>query len=546
MKIFTFALSTVLLLAMLSPCFSSLAQPSHIPHQNPATAQSSLELVSLLLFYTEVFDRASLSQYQDAQSMLGELEHADIPDEIRNIFNRYNTLSNRLLTGLNNIEARLDEASILFSQHQISYARQKLNEAEAAIRDTQVLLADIETASNTLGTELGVFAAAASSQTKGAYNRLGASLDRLEQLIAALNQLHEEIADNPQRVITTNFYYQTLLEIATPKSAQPGLPITISGEVSSTGSAVDRTIEVLLDNTLLATKTVTGQFQLQLTPPPQTATGGHTLTVVATPHRRYAGASKSLPLNISRVPIVITEIRVPPLSVIPKPIQISGKVYGGSGPIQDARVSLTFKGSAVIAKTAADGSFNTNIKAPFDLSLLGHQELTMTIEPAEPWYASLQMKRWILNINPANMGLIIFAFASLGLLVLKRARTTPGRAQREIIITEAGCQQPPMVTATPRPEPGFTSIKSRIFSAYGNSLRAVEKIIGMPMAPHTTLREFISAATVLLPGAIKPFTELTMLTEQALYSTQKLDENTAARAELLASTIKEELHSRVA
>jgi len=75
MKRLAIALSIIVLLAVLSPCLSSLAQPTHIPHQNPAWAKDSPGLTSLLLFYSNAFELASISQYQDAQILLDELEN---------------------------------------------------------------------------------------------------------------------------------------------------------------------------------------------------------------------------------------------------------------------------------------------------------------------------------------------------------------------------------------------------------------------------------------------------------------------------------------
>ena len=98
----------------------------------------------------------------------------------------------------------------------------------------------------------------------------------------------------------------------------------------------------------------------------------------------------------------------------------------------------------------------------------------------------------------------------------------------------------------PRPKYKLTGIKGRILSVYLNGLGAVERVTSIPMTPHTTLREFLKAATPQLTTAIKPFAELTAIAEMALYSSHKLDENTAARAELLAGIIKEELHSGTA
>jgi len=60
------------------------------------------------------------------------------------------------------------------------------------------------------------------------------------------------------------------------------------------------------------------------------------------------------------------------------------------------------------------------------------------------------------------------------------------------------------------------------------------------------LREFLKATTPRLPRALESFIELTTIGEIALYSAHRLDGNTAARAELLAGIIKEELHGEAA
>ena len=45
--------------------------------------------------------------------MLNELEYANIPDELRYLIERYNTLSQQLLTTLDNLKPLLNDASTL-------------------------------------------------------------------------------------------------------------------------------------------------------------------------------------------------------------------------------------------------------------------------------------------------------------------------------------------------------------------------------------------------------------------------------------------------
>ncbi len=345
-------------------------------------------------------------------------------------------------------------------------------------------------------------------------------------------------SQSPPAVINTMFY-TTMLEVSAPETAHPGLPFTISGQISSTNGDIDRTIKVLLDETLLAEATVTGRFSLNTTPPIQIPTGKHTLIVAIAPQGRYAGISQSSNINVSNLPIQ-ADIQTPKNVIWPQKIRITGKVYHETNPVQDALVNINFKGSSNTVRTSTDGSFTASLNAPLDLSLASLQETMVTIEPVQPWYKPLQVKRQILAINPLTISLMLALVISLGLFTYKRSRISP---QEDSIIPQTQPGELPAITPTPEPRLGLTGVKGRIISAYGSGLEAIEKLTGTPMTRHVTLREFLKAASRLLPNTISPFAELTTLAEVALYSTGKPDEGIAIKAEELAATIKKELDS---
>ena len=644
MKKFAIALSTMILLAMLSPCFYILAQPTHTPHENPGIAKESPNLISLLLFYSNVFDLAATRAYTDATSMLDKLEDANVPDDLRYLINRYSTLSQQLFTTLDNLETLLSEVETLIARYQVSEARQMLDNAGVALHDAQFLLDDIEMATSTLGDKLGVFAAKAGSQIRLAYDHLDRALRRLRQLTDEFHQLQASLAEiqgtqaveliptelslsitpasvfvgdnitasgrltadgnplanrkltlllddeslvtttdlnglyttnmsvlhkygatmtlkavytpaddnidtyqactSPPVVINANFY-PTFLKVSVPETGYPGQSVTISGQISPTGGAGDRTVRVLLDDTQLTEEMKQSQFNIQITLPPQVSTGEHSLTVVVTPQGRYFGVSKDLTINTSRIPIRV-EIQKPLLVLIPKSIEVSGEVRRSLGPLEDARVRLSFEDSSTEVKTSANGSFTTTIDVPSDLFSVGPQEFRITIEPAEPWYAPAQITGQMFIISPANIGLMSAAFVSLGLVVFNRVRPRLPSRREKIVIPEATLQELFIAAQAPRPEHELGGIKDRILSAYLNGLGVVEKVTGTPMAPHTTLREFLNTAAPQLPAAIKPFVELTLIAENTFYSAHKFEESTAARAEQLVVIIKEELYGGAA
>jgi hypothetical protein len=640
MRRFIIALSIIVLLSLLLLGLSTLASPNRIPHEDPATAVNSPDPVLLLLFYGDVFDLASIGKYKDAQSLLADIKYANIADELQYIIDRYNSLSDDLFSDMDAAEALLDEASALLTHYRLYEAEIKLADAETTVNSVQFLMEEIETATDTLGEKLSIFAAPVDSELKHAYDRLQQILDRLDQLIIEINKLWQSLTmkygiqvqeelipteltlsvtpasvfvgdsivasgiltgdgtplsnrkltfflNNKPIIVSTQpdgsyattanipyeyntkmtlstvytpvgddigtyldsrsptvaintSYYTTSLEVSAPATGHPGLPIIIEGKVSSPGGAVDRILKVFLNTVELDSKTVQNNYSFQATLPANASLGDQNLKIVISPRERYSGTLNSVDINISKLPIQ-ADTRVPSIIIIPQAIQISGQVYHDLKPITNARVNLTFKEFSTTVKTSDDGSFTATIEAPIDLSLIGTQELFVTIEPVEPYYQTFQLKRRLFTVNPASLGIILMGFISVGLLAYSRGITTMVRRRRDIVTPEAESRQPIAEISSAKPTYVFTGIKGQILLAYLDGLGAVETVTGISMAPHITLREFLQMVTPLLTRAIKSFTELTNITEIALYSARELDEGMVTSVKELVVTLKKEL-----
>ena len=545
MKRFFVTLSITILLAVILPCFHVLAQPTQIPHEYPPEDKPLLEdSKSLLNYYYDVATLIENRQYYDVQVLLEEIESASTPTELQGIIKLYTNISQELAVTLNNIEALHSEATTLFSQNQFSDARKKLVDAEESTSSALMLLEDLEIANETLGESLAIFSPLIGIDVLAAYERQVRNIQQIYQLIYELDQIREDLDLNPRKVITTKFYHSTLLEVSATKTAYAGVPFTVGGQVSSTGAKVERTINIFLDDTQVAQEEVRERFNIQIDLAPQISTGRHLLKVEMPPQGHYTGALKNLIIEILGVPIR-ADIRIPQFTVFAQEIRISGNVYHRLTPIKDAEVSVVFEEATTKVRTSTDGSFTTTIKVLDDSFLIGPRALTMTIDPVEPQYMSLEIKRQIMSLHWANISVMLVAFVLLGMLVFNRVRTRLPRPVERILTTQAKLPELPTI-GSPGSRYESTGIKGRILSAYLNGLGVIEKVITIQMMPHTTLREYVNTASTLLPAAIKPFTELTSIAENALYSSHKLDQNTAAKAEELASIIKEELRSGVA
>ncbi len=347
------------------------------------------------------------------------------------------------------------------------------------------------------------------------------------------------LASQSPPVTINTMFYSTLLEVSAPEILHPGLPFTISGRVSTTSGNTERNVRVLLDDIQLAEKTVPSQFSLKVISPEQAVTGQHNLTVSVIPQGRYAGTASIRTVHISSLPIHI-DAQTPRLIVLPGTIEISGRAYHALGPIQNGKVTINFKDSSSTVRTSPDGTFTVSVKTPLDLSPVERPELTVTATPAETWYATTQVKQRFFIINPFSMELIILALLAMWILVDIGCGI---RRRGEADILQPETTELPIINPAPIPKPRLTGIKGRILSAYRSGLETVEKIIGVGMAPNITMREFLKMATLLLPGAIKQFAELTTIAEITLYSARSPREDTAIRAEQLTDNIEGELHS---
>jgi hypothetical protein len=344
------------------------------------------------------------------------------------------------------------------------------------------------------------------------------------------------LASQSPPVTINTVFYTTRLEISTTQAVHPGLPFTISGQVISGDSNIDRTIHVLLDDSRLAEEIVSGQFSLEVTAPEQAPPGNHSLTVAVVPYERYAGVSETRSINISILPVYI-DAETPSLILLPKSIRIDGTVNYEGGPVPDASVSLTLNNSSSTVRTSHDGSFTALLKAPIDLSFIGQKEMTIDVEPLEPWATNLKVERQLTAVNPLTTGLILVILVALTLLVFRRSQTAHEQKGGPLTETIELPALIPLKVSRPR----LTGIKGRILSAYWGGLEAIEKMCGTPMAPHITLREFLRMIKALMPKITGQFTELTTIAENALYSGYRQHKDTAAAAEQLAEDIKEEL-----
>ncbi|MFQ5873371.1 MAG: hypothetical protein ACE5JL_06180 [Dehalococcoidia bacterium] len=351
---------------------------------------------------------------------------------------------------------------------------------------------------------------------------------------------------SPSREMEVMFY-RTELETEAPDEAYPGRPLVVGGEIAWEGEEAPgwRDVKVLLDDDLWATlSTPEGRFEVEVIPDPGVSLGEHTLTVAVEPQGLFANASQEMALNIVTVSPQI-DVDAPTFVALPGTIHVSGRVLSPF-PLEEARVSLGLGQASTEVETLEQGQFSASLGLGLDLVFVGLQELVVEVEPIEPWHSPVEARVKVFVINLTNIGLILAAAASLGVLLHTRRRGRPGKG--EAPPPEAPPVAERLAEAAPRAKPGakLEGIKGRLLEAYMRAADVVEEATRVRMEPHMTLREFLMGTTPMMYGAVEAFAKLTALAERALYSSHAPEVEEAVEAEKLALEVEEVIRGGVA
>jgi archaellum component FlaC len=370
------------------------------------------------------------------------------------------------------------------------------------------------------------------------------------------NDARNYLAAYSQTLAITTLFYHTRLKIDMSGRMYPEQPFAINGEIVTDNASISRKVSVSLDNALFAEETVTSPFQLEITPSANITPGNKALLIAVTPSGRYSGASQKSTVIVSVMPVYI-QADIPPVVLSPQTLKVSGILTTESGPAADTTVNLKLGNAITTATTASDGSFQGLIELNllpsslsfFDWFPVSSHQIEITTAKHDPLININHKQLKIFIINPLTSGLILAVLIALGFFIRKisRRKVSPEKemppADERKEIPKAGVKKAPVVPVITSPafKPRLGVIAAKVVSAYRNVLTTIEKLTGTIMPPHLTLREFLQVTRLPSSTVAERFVELTAITENALYSTREPPEDAVARAEKLATAIKEEL-----
>ncbi len=215
-------------------------------------------------------------------------------------------------------------------------------------------------------------------------------------------------------------FYPAKIELEPEARAYPGRPtgLDIRFDYAGAPAPAKREVEVYLDGQPVADATTVAAagstFRLDI--PPEATEGIHTVTVSAAATGRYAPSLASVPLAVSRA-VPRLDLRLPRFIIVPGTLKIEGRLYSELGLLEGTPVELTFGRSHINVRSQADGALSARIvNRGIDLGIVGYEDVTVLVAPAEPWHAPLTASRAILVVNAVNGSALVIIIAVLGYL----------------------------------------------------------------------------------------------------------------------------------
>jgi signal transduction histidine kinase len=346
-------------------------------------------------------------------------------------------------------------------------------------------------------------------------------------------------------------YYDADLDLFITGQAYPGKSLVLSGILDYKGSPAmnNRQFNIYLDDNFAADLITDTSFETSISLPDEIVLGNHAIIASSIASGRYAPVITFLTIDVSQVPVYL-DLNIPDICLIPGTINVTGELYSEFGPLENAVITFGMDDILTQTGTSINGEFTGNINKGMEFSLLGYQQISIDIQPSEPWNAPIKATRNIYIINYANIGIILAVLVIVSIIL--RARM--GRRYRRYIkpssrLVDDKVPVPISLTKTKIGKDTViiwnkhekNSLYTRIIDWYIRALKIVAEITSSVLQPHQTIREYAEANGPKLGFLQKVFYEFTCFIERLLYSSHKPTEEDVAVSREYSDTIRKEM-----
>lgn len=360
------------------------------------------------------------------------------------------------------------------------------------------------------------------------------------------------LASTSPEITLEVLFYETELTIALAPKAYPGLETTIFCKFTY-GELIPptpRPIEIYLDNNLIAEGTAIEEFTATIKLDDDFPLGTHAITASSTSMGRYAPATATVGLNVTRAIPVLT-VDFPTIVLIPGKVDLSGQLQSGAGSLSNADITITLDRTRTTVKSSESGAFEASLEMKWGFELVGSQDLIIQVTPQEPWNDSLVVSKKAFLISTINcavfLAIVIFFGVFLSYKLKRRIEAYARRRTKPAVAPASRPETTPvysetinvplkLVEATAESEP-----RQKIFAWYISILKLVQKAARAFLRPNQTLREFAADTQKTLGPVSAYFIDFTKMIEKLLYSSSQTTDKEVSKSRELTDKIQEGL-----
>lgn len=393
---------TSLTMLLVSLTCQALTQPAYIPHEDPSKVEETMSPLWLLTWYGDVLTLMADRDYAGASRLLDAMSLIYLPERLRYIIERFNSLLNLLTVKFNETETLLAEASSLLEAYRLEEARAKIVEASISLGRANITLTELSMALEELSRRMGVHAAPAGSRVREAYERLRSLtsmlrdlweryLTLLRSLVRRLTLITGELVEGLVAPVGNwtmpKPLRQTSLSLSLNQTeAWVGEVVEAYGNLTSEGEPLPgRRIMVLLGNSVVSISKTDemGVFRAAVRVP-YVYTQRQEVKAVYMPEGGDLGVYKPCESKPMILHVLFLRVRLEvehPVKAYPGTyIHVQGLAVADGLPVERLRVKASLAGEETSSTTGLDGRFNLSLKIPAGLEA-GVYRLTVESHP---------------------------------------------------------------------------------------------------------------------------------------------------------------------
>lgn len=361
-------------------------------------------------------------------------------------------------------------------------------------------------------------------------------------------------------VILTVRFHQSEVTVEPPGKLYPGLPLTLTGLVESTGSTAARQVEAMFDEKIVGDTVTAESGAIQCTIVlPEDAPRGHNslqLLVHADDDNATGPAVEEMEVEVvtvaPRLELDIERLLFVPALSLSLPRQLLGgdfvRVITVSGQVQSPLPLGTVSMSAdcdgrQIRWEQQAGAFVRDVPVEVSVWSMGLRTVNVRVSGQEPWHHPGEAHATLLLVN-LFIPLVWFMAMAAALLLgvaLRRLRwsaTPPGRADEPIPDgASAGLSATGIGVSM---SGGAVGPRSLVVGLYYQAVALLHVAFGTTLRREMTLREYLASVADRITVSLQPFAGLTALAERALYGRREPDSDDVSAGRDLLEMVKPE------